>query len=70
MTQTEHTVSAEERLVDPPNALGAPPEAARLRTGCPVAKVRAAENGVDGVVLTRYADVREMLADPRSSGAR
>ena len=67
MTQTEHTVSGEERLAfpfDPPNALGAPPEWARLRTGCPVAKVRA-ENGADGVVLTRYADVREMLADPR-----
>ena len=45
-------------------ALEPPVEWARLRGECPVAQVRAA-NGVDGVLLTRYADVKAMLADPR-----
>lgn len=56
-----------ERLDYPfehPTALAPPTEWARLRQECPVAHVRAA-NGVDGVLLTRYDDVKAMLADPR-----
>lgn len=49
---------------EPPSALEAPAQWAELRSGCPVAPVRAG-NGVEGMVLTRYADVKAMLADPR-----
>ncbi len=49
---------------EPPAALEAPPQWGRLRSGCPVAHVRAA-NGAQGLLLTRYADVKAMLADPR-----
>lgn len=49
---------------EPPSALGAPQQWAQLRSGCPVAHVRAA-NGAEGVALTRYADVKALLADPR-----
>lgn len=56
-----------ERLEYPfahPTALEPPVEWARLQQGCPVADVRAA-NGAEGVLLTRYDDVKAMLADPR-----
>jgi cytochrome P450 len=48
------------------NALDPPPEWARLRQECPVAKVRLA-SGDEAVLLTRYADVRRALSDPRFS---
>lgn len=47
-----------------PTALEPPQEWKELREGCPVAKVRAA-NGSDGMLLTRYDDVKAMLADQR-----
>ncbi len=49
---------------EPPSALDAPAEWAQLQRECPVARVRAA-NGVEGMLLTRYEDVKTMLADPR-----
>lgn len=56
-----------ERLAYPfahPTALAPPVEWDRLRRECPVAHVRAS-NGADGILLTRYDDVKTMLADPR-----
>lgn len=47
-----------------PSALEPPAEWARLRAGCPVAPVRMA-SGDRAVLLTRYADVRALLSDPR-----
>ncbi len=47
-----------------PTALEPPPEWARLRDECPVARVRMA-SGDETLLLTRYADVRAMLMDPR-----
>lgn len=47
-----------------PTALQPPPEWARLRAECPVARVRMA-SGDETLLLTRYADVRAMLMDPR-----
>lgn len=68
MTTTPDACPAhDERLAYPfehPTALAPPREWDRLRRECPVAQVRAA-NGVDGVLLTRHADVKAMLADPR-----
>jgi cytochrome P450 len=49
-----------------PSALEPPPEWARLRRECPVARVRLA-SGDEATLLTRYADVRQVLADPRFS---
>lgn len=49
---------------EPPTALAAPPQWAQLRSGCPVAHVRVG-NGAEGKLLTRYEDVKAMLADPR-----
>jgi cytochrome P450 len=43
---------------------GPPAEYARLRTGSPVIKV-ACPTGVNAWLVTRYADVRAVLADPR-----
>src|SRR5689334_14621164 len=45
-------------------ALDAPEEWARLRQGCPVAHVRL-PSGDQALLLTRYSDVRQVLADPR-----
>ncbi|MFD7660733.1 cytochrome P450 [Actinosynnema sp. NPDC059797] len=47
-----------------PTALEPPAEWAELRRGCPVAPVRL-PSGDRAVVLTRYADVKQVLADPR-----
>lgn len=47
-----------------PNAVDPPEEWAKLRQGCPVAHVRM-PSGDPAVVLTRYDDVRQVLADPR-----
>ncbi|MEU4423381.1 cytochrome P450 [Actinoplanes sp. NPDC024001] len=49
-----------------PTALEPPPEWAELRSKCPVAEVRLA-SGDPALVLTRYADVRQVLSDPRFS---
>ncbi|GAA1310157.1 cytochrome P450 [Saccharothrix xinjiangensis] len=47
-----------------PTALEPPAEWAELRRGCPVAPVRL-PSGDRAVVLTRYADVKQVLSDPR-----
>jgi cytochrome P450 len=47
-----------------PAALEPPPEWERLRAECPVARVRMA-SGDEALLLTRYDDVRALLADPR-----
>jgi cytochrome P450 len=47
-----------------PSALEPPPEWAELRDGCPVASIRLA-SGDRALLLTRYADVRQVLSDPR-----
>lgn len=48
----------------PPAALEPAPEWARLRADCPVAPVQLA-SGDQVMLLTRYEDVRAVLADPR-----
>jgi cytochrome P450 len=57
-----------EKVLDYPiasdTALGPPAEWARLRDACPVARVTL-PSGDEASLLTRYADVREVLADPR-----
>jgi cytochrome P450 len=61
------TESSEQVLDYPlraPAPLEPPAEWARLRQGCPVAHVRL-PSGDQAVLLTRYADVRQVLADPR-----
>lgn len=61
------TESSEQVLDYPlraPAPLEPPEEWARLRQGCPVAHVRL-PSGDQAVLLTRYADVRQVLADPR-----
>ncbi|MEU8248873.1 cytochrome P450 [Nonomuraea sp. NPDC048916] len=45
-------------------ALEPPAEWARLRQGCPVARVRL-PSGDEASLLTRYQDVKQVLADPR-----
>lgn len=47
-----------------PSALEPPPEWTWLRQTCPVAKVRL-PSGDEASLLTRYADVKQVLADPR-----
>ncbi|MEU4240760.1 cytochrome P450 [Actinoplanes sp. NPDC026619] len=47
-----------------PAALEPPDEWATLRDGCPVSRIRMA-SGDEALLLTRYDDVRAMLADPR-----
>jgi cytochrome P450 len=49
-----------------PTALEPPPEWARLRSQCPVARIELA-SGDEALLLTRYDDVRTMLSDPRFS---
>ena len=63
-TPTTESTAPLDFPFEPPSALEAPAQWAELRSGCPVAPVRAG-NGVEGMVLTRYADVKAMLADPR-----
>jgi cytochrome P450 len=45
-------------------ALRPPAELERLRGGCPVSRVRLA-SGDEALLITRYDDVRALLADPR-----
>ncbi|GAB3444860.1 cytochrome P450 [Actinophytocola sediminis] len=47
-----------------PSALEAPPELSRLRRECPVSPITF-PSGDAGTLLTRYADVKQVLADPR-----
>ncbi|AOS64508.1 cytochrome P450 [Actinoalloteichus hymeniacidonis] len=47
-----------------PTALEPPEEWSQLRDECPVARVRTVV-GEDALLLTRYDDVRQILADPR-----
>ncbi|WP_274918397.1 cytochrome P450 [Streptomyces sp. WZ-12] len=47
-----------------PNALAAPEEWGELRASCPVAPVTL-PSGDRAALLTRYADVKQVLADPR-----
>ncbi|WP_432973866.1 cytochrome P450 [Dactylosporangium sp. CA-233914] len=47
-----------------PSALEPPPQWAQLRGECPVAHIRLA-SGDQALLLTRYADVKEVLSDPR-----
>src|SRR4051812_44826203 len=49
-----------------PSALEPPPEWERLRARCPAARIELA-SGDEALLLTRYEDVRTMLADPRFS---
>ncbi|GGV61822.1 cytochrome P450 [Streptomyces longisporoflavus] len=51
-----------------PSAIEVPPLYAELRESCPVAHVRL-PSGDPGHVVTRYDDVRTVLADPRFSRA-
>jgi nocardicin N-oxygenase len=48
--------------------LGPAPQYARLRAQCPVARVHTA-GGVDAWLISRYAEARAALADPRLSRA-
>jgi cytochrome P450 len=47
-----------------PAALEAPPEWAELRQKCPVARVKL-PSGDEAALVTRYDDVKSVLADPR-----
>ncbi|WP_406315346.1 cytochrome P450 [Streptosporangium sp. NBC_01639] len=47
-----------------PSALEPPQEWTQLREGCPVAPIRLA-SGDEALLLTRYADVKQLLSDPR-----
>ncbi|GAA2912410.1 cytochrome P450 [Actinoplanes cyaneus] len=47
-----------------PTALDPPAEWEQLRSECPVSKVRMV-TGDEALLITRYNDVRELLADPR-----
>ena len=49
-----------------PAALEPPPEWAELRERCPMARVKL-PSGDEAALLTRYADVKQVLADPRFS---
>ncbi|MGW0826304.1 cytochrome P450 [Streptomyces sp. NPDC002845] len=51
-----------------PSAVQVPPVYEELRAKCPVAKVQL-PSGDDGYVVSRYEDVRTVLADPRFSRA-
>ncbi|WP_236245754.1 cytochrome P450 [Streptomyces sp. CC210A] len=69
---TEGGAGAGERLLDypfhRPSAVEVPPVYEELRATCPVAHVRL-PSGDEGYVVTRYDDVRTVLADPRFSRA-
>ncbi|WP_207755521.1 cytochrome P450 [Nonomuraea cypriaca] len=47
-----------------PTPLEPPREWAELRQGCPIAPIRLA-SGDQALLLTRYADVKQVLSDPR-----
>lgn len=50
--------------IPPPGTMGPPVEYARLRQQCPLAKVRL-PMGATAWYVTRYDDVRDIIADPR-----
>lgn len=66
MTATEHEVP--DYPFAPPDRLHADPEALRLSGAHPVMRVRLPYGG-EGWLVTRHADVRTVLADPRFSRA-
>jgi cytochrome P450 len=61
-------VTDSEQLVDypipPVEAIEPPPDWERMRQQCPVAHVRL-PSGDQATLLTRYDDVKQVLADPR-----
>ncbi|GHF76825.1 cytochrome P450 [Amycolatopsis bartoniae] len=62
------TASEQEQVLDypltSPAALEPPPEWEQLRQQCPVARVRL-PSGDEASLVTRYEDVKSVLADPR-----
>ena len=50
--------------IPPVDAIQPPPEWERMRQQCPVAHVRL-PSGDQATLLTRYDDVKQVLADPR-----
>jgi cytochrome P450 len=52
-----------------PDPLREPPEYARLRRDAPVSTARL-RTGLTATVVTRYEDVRDLMADPRASSGR
>jgi cytochrome P450 len=50
--------------IPPPGTMGPPTEHARLRRECPLARVRL-PIGATAWYVTRYDDVRDLIADPR-----
>ncbi|MER6015707.1 cytochrome P450 [Streptomyces bluensis] len=69
--ETETKTGTEPGLQYPfhrPSAVEVPPVYEELRAKCPVAKVQL-PTGDDGYVVSRYDDVRTVLADPRFSRA-
>ena len=56
-----------EMPLAPPGAMGPPPGYAWLRRECPVAKLRMSPDMANVTVwyVTRYEDVKELIADPR-----
>src|SRR5687768_3294694 len=73
MTQT--AAGVEEQLPQLPLPrerecpFGPPPEYAQLRTSAPVTKV-VCPTGITAWLISRYADVREVLGDPRRFSTR
>ncbi len=60
----EDTVEVLGYPIANPSALEPPAEWAKLRQECPVARVRF-PTGDEASLVTRYADVRQVLSDPR-----
>ncbi|MFJ6748498.1 cytochrome P450 [Streptomyces sp. NPDC091266] len=65
MTDVQDTESLSYPLA-PPAALEPPEQWAQLRQQCPVARVTL-PSGDEAALLTRYADVKKALSDPRLS---
>ncbi|HWG28769.1 MAG TPA: hypothetical protein VG296_31940 [Actinospica sp.] len=63
MDQPEATTTLEYPFANP-TALDPPPEWSALRGRCPVARVTL-PGGDEASLLTRYADVKTALSDPR-----
>lgn len=61
---TETSTQVLDYPFQPANAVEPPAEWAKLRQGCPVAHIRM-PSGDPAVLLTRYDDVRQVLADQR-----
>lgn len=61
---TENSTQVMDYPFRAPNAVDPPEEWSKLRQGCPVAHIRM-PSGDQAVLLTRYDDVRQVLADQR-----